>query len=115
MQNTRLSRLVDRSLSRFGTFLRNPWRRLSVLIISLLVGNFFATLTSTVAGQNADLDVVVSMVLVLIAEVISWVVYRSDRRRLDPFVQRVLLLEMLNGFKLGTMYGLFVEAFKLGS
>lgn len=115
MQDTRLSRLFEQSLGRLGSFLRNPWRRTSVLIISLLGGNFFATLTSTVAGQQADLDVIVSLLLVGVAEAISWVVYRTDRRRLDPLVQRSLLLEMLNGFKLGTMYGLFVEAFKLGS
>lgn len=115
MQNTRLSTLVDQLLGRFTTFLRNPWRRLSVLIITLLAGNFFATLISTIAGQKADLDVVIAMILVVLAEFVSWLVYSSDRRRADTTPQRALIFEILNGFKLGTTYGLFVEAFKLGS
>jgi hypothetical protein len=115
MQNTRLSTLIEQFSGRFTIFLRNPWRRLSLIIISLLAGNFLATILSTVAGQNADLDVLASLLLVAFAEVVSWLVYRSDRRRIPAINQRVLLLEILNGTKLGLMYGLFVEAFKLGS
>lgn len=115
MQNTRLSSLIDGSLGRFVGFLRNPWRRLSLLIISLLGGNFLATTFATIAGQRADLDVVVAMLLVLVTEVISGLVYGSDRLRGEQRQQRVLILEILNGTKLGLIYGLFVEAFKLGS
>jgi hypothetical protein len=114
MQNTRLSTLFDRLSGRFVRFLRNPWRRLSVLIISLLGGNFLATTVSTVAGQRATLDVVVALILVLLVELISWMVYASDRAALTD-AQRPLLLEILNGTKIGLTYGLFVEAFKLGS
>ncbi|NJO79794.1 MAG: DUF565 domain-containing protein [Cyanobacteria bacterium RM1_2_2] len=114
MQNTRLSTLIEQFSGRFTVFLRNPWRRLSLMIISLLGGNFLATILSTVAGQNADLDVLVSLLLVAFAEVVSWLVYGGDRRRMAAN-QRVLLIEILNGTKLGLTYGLFVEAFKLGS
>lgn len=114
MQNTRLSTLVDQLSGRFVTFLRNPWRRTSLLIIGLLGGNFLATTVSTVAGQRANLDVVVSLVLVLFTEIVSWLIYR-DRRRTRFDEQRSLLLEVFNGIKLGLTYGLFVEAFKLGS
>lgn len=115
MQNTRLSTLIEQFSGRFIVFLRNPWRRLSLLIISLLGGNFLATVLSTVAGQNADLDILASLILVLTAEIISWLVYGGDRRRTPAENQRALLLEMLNGTKLGLTYGMFVEAFKLGS
>lgn len=113
MQDTRLSTLVDRISGRFVGFLRNPWRRTSLLIIGLLGGNFLATTVSTVAGQRADLDVIVALILVLFAEIISVLVYRGDRPRGEE--QRSLLLEVLNSIKLGLTYGLFVEAFKLGS
>lgn len=112
MQNTRLSTLIDTVSGQLVGFFRNPWRRLSLLIISLLGGNFLATTISTVAGQRADLDVVVSLMLVLLSEVVSWLVYAGSRQRSE---QRSLVIEMLNGIKLGLMYGLFVEAFKLGS
>lgn len=113
MQNTRLSTLIDRAFAQFTRFARNPWRRLSLLLISILGGNFLATTVSTVAGQRASLDVVEALFLVILAEGISWLVYTTDRRRTAP--QRWLLLESLNGLKIGLIYGLFVEAFKLGS
>lgn len=118
MQNTRLNTLFDRSLGQFGRWLRNPWRRLSVLIISLLLGNFLATIVSTVSGQRAEIDVIVAALLMLFTEAVSWLVYRGDRRGLQQGAAeaaRPLLLELLNGVKIGLTYGLFVEAFKLGS
>ncbi|WP_088893503.1 DUF565 domain-containing protein [Leptolyngbya ohadii] len=118
MQNTRLSTLVDNALGQFSRSLQNPWRRLSLLLITVLAGNFLATTISTVAGQRAELDVIEAFLLVLLTEFISWLVYRPNRSR--PVAQeqppaRALLLDALNGLKLGLIYGLFVEAFKLGS
>lgn len=114
MQNTRLSTLIDRVVGRFVSFARNPWRRSSLLIISLLGGNFFATTVATVAGQRATLDVVVSTILVILTELVSWWVYRTEPRT-EAEQSRSLVQQILNGFKLGLIYGLFVEAFKLGS
>lgn len=147
MQRTRLNTLFTQATRQFRQWVFNPWRRLSVIVISLLFGNFFATAISATAGQTAKLDVTISAILVILVEVISWVYYRftprrrSDDRRLEPgTVEGVLvppdaavpptfepgfdlgpvrsrstLAESLNAFKLGMIYGLFVEAFKLGS
>lgn len=114
MQNTRLSTLVGQISGRFVGFLRNPWRRLSLLIIGFLGGNFLASVISTVAGQKATIDIIAAFLLVVLVEVISWLVYRTDRQ-LASSEQRWLLLEVLNDAKLGVLYGMFVEAFKLGS
>jgi len=110
MQNTRLNNLVDTLSGQVSGWLRNPWRRLSVLIISLLLGNFLGTAISTVSGQQADLDILVSGILVLLTELVSRIAYggSADLRRSLP-------VQMLNALKLGLMYSLFVEAFKLGS
>ncbi|PSB20803.1 hypothetical protein C7B76_05700 [filamentous cyanobacterium CCP2] len=121
MQNTRLNDLVDRLLEQFNQWIRNPWRRISVIIISLLLGNFVATVVSTVAGQRAELDVYLAMLLLIFTEITSWLVYRGDtiRDRRTPkgelSAARPLFAEMLNCLKIGLVYGLFVEAFKLGS
>lgn len=109
MQNTRLSRVVDVLSEQVGRWLSNPWRRLSLLIISLLFGTFLGTAISTIAGQSADWDIVVAGVLVTVTEFVNWVVYRGGRRL------RSLWLELLNALKIGVTYNLFVEAFKLGS
>jgi hypothetical protein len=117
MQNTRLNNLVDLILERGNQWLQNPWRRTSLVVISLLFGNFFATAISTVSGQKAEWDIVVSLVLVIFTEGTSWIVYRNRPVRIEPvrIPQRTLFLEMLNAFKLGLVYGMFVEAFKIGS
>jgi hypothetical protein len=113
MQNTRLNTLIEDSLQRSTQWLRNPWRRISVLIISVLFGNFLATAVSTIAGQRAEPDIVAAAIVVILAEVISWVTY-ATRPRANP-EPRSWIIEALNGLKLGVLYGLFVQAFTLGS
>lgn len=144
MQRTRLNTLFDRASLRFRQWVFNPWRRLAVVVISLLFGNFFATAIAATAGQAAKLDVTISALLVLLVEAISWTYYRFRPRRREirlaqdgsptvipsltssdeivrtgidpgPVRSRSTLIESLNAFKLGLIYGLFVEAFKLGS
>jgi hypothetical protein len=123
MQNTRLNTLIDRLTSQFTRWAQNPWRRLSLIIISLLFGNFLASAIATTTGQRTNLDTLTSATLIVITESISWLVYRQDNNNnlrrnegeeIDP-KPLPLLLVMLNSLKLGLIYGLFVEAFKLGS
>ena len=110
MQNTRLNTLFDATADRLGGWLRNPWRRLSVLIISVLLGNFVGTAVATVSGQRAELDIIVAAILVAITELVSWIAYRSRTA-----TARTLLIQVPNALKIGLIYSLFVEAFKLGS
>jgi hypothetical protein len=117
VQNTRLNGLVDTLLGRLERWLQNPWRRFSLVLISLLFGNLLATVVATTAGQTAELDSLVSLFLVLATELVNWVVTRGDRLRRAaqaPF-KRPLFTEMLNAVKIGLIYGMFVEAFKIGS
>jgi Protein of unknown function (DUF565) len=120
MQRTRLNTLFDRLFQQFNQWSQNPWRRLSIVIISLLMGNFLASIVSTTTGQKADLDITVALVLLTIVETVSWITYGSNfgRRRSDAGAilgERPLWIAILNSLKLGLIYGLFVEAFKLGS
>ena len=113
MQRTRLSTLVSSASNQFGRWVFNPWRRLSLIIIGLLFGNFFGIAISSIAGQAAELDVVVSAVLLGIVEFVSWLVYRRPPQK--PAQRISLPLEVMNALKIGLTYSLFVEAFKLGS
>ena len=144
MQRTRLNTLFDQVSLRFRQWVFNPWRRLALITLSLLFGNFFATAISATAGQAAKLDVTIAAMLVVLVEFISWTYYRFRPRRREirlaqeddptvlpsltapdvivqsgidggPVRSRSTLMESLNAFKLGLIYGLFVEAFKLGS
>jgi Protein of unknown function (DUF565) len=122
MQNTRLNTLFDRITDRFNRWAQNPWRRVSLIIISVLFGNFLASAIATTTGQRANLDTVIAATLLGITESISWFVYRQrvDNLQRDAVnaldrAPRSLWLAMLNSLKLGLIYGLFIEAFKLGS
>jgi len=109
VQNTRLNTLFDVTFERLQQWLGNPWRRISILTIGLLFGFFLGTAVSTIAGQKALLDMTVSLLLLLVTEAINWLVYA--RRRSTPS----FLVDTLSATKIGLVYSLFVEAFKLGS
>lgn len=110
MQNTRLSTIVDTTAGQLNQFFRNPWRRTSLLIIGLLLGFFLGSAISTSAGQKAELDIVQAFVLLLATELVSRFTYGGNSR-----FRRMLVAEFLNALKLGLIYSLFLEAFKLGS
>jgi len=116
MQNTRLSNIVSVSARQLSQWSRNPWRRSSLILISLLSGFFLASVISTVAGARAEQDIVASAVTLLVVELINRYVYAKQStptsRNAAP---KPLTKEILNSVKLGLVYGLFLEAFKLGS
>lgn len=113
MQRTRLATLIESASNQFGRWVFNPWRRISLVIIGLLFGNFLGIAVSSIAGQAAELDVVISAILLVLVELTSWLVYRRPPKNADR--KNSLLLEVMNALKIGLVYSLFVEAFKLGS
>jgi hypothetical protein len=110
MQNTRLNNLLDTIARSSGQWFLNPWRRLSLLLISFLFGFFLGSAVSTTAGQKAELDIVVAAFLVILTEVTSRIFYSRGF-----FARKALWVEALNYLKIGFIYSLFLEAFKLGS
>ncbi|WP_349262819.1 DUF565 domain-containing protein [Allocoleopsis sp.] len=118
MQNTRLNNLINGVLAGFGRWFANPWRHLSLVLISLLLGTFLGSAIPATAGQTARLDVVGAGVLIIFTEIISWFVYGRNRQRgqsTEGSRGRSLLAEVLNALKIGLTYSMFIEAFKLGS
>lgn len=111
MQNTRLNNLIGAVLTQLAIWASNPWRKISLSIISLLLGFFMATAISTVAGQKAEIDLSVAALLVLFTELVSRFVYSQRLKGISS----QLLPRLVNFLKMGLTYGLFVEAFKLGS
>lgn len=110
MQNTRLNNLFDAIARNVGQWFLNPWRRISLLVMSFLFGFFMGTAFATTAGQQAKLDIWIAAVLVIITELSSKIIYSRSTEQ-----QRTLWVEFLNYFKVGLIYSLYIEAFKLGS
>jgi len=112
MQRTRLNTLLTLTGMRFSQFFSNPWRRISLVLLSLFFGFFIGAAISTTSGQDAQWDVVGAALILIFSELINRWVYSQS---LGVGRQRLLVVELLNTFKIGVIYSLFLEAFKLGS
>lgn len=117
MQRTRLNTLVEISGDRLELLFSNPWRRIALSLISILMGFFMGSAIVTTAGQDAVWDIPAAAIVFTFTELISRFVYSRRGRRsnnLKP-TRRSLYVDVLNLFKVGLIYSLFLEAFKLGS
>lgn len=110
MQRTRLNTLLEVSQTQFNQLFSNPWRRISLSLISVLLGFFVGQAVSMTAGQEAYWDITIGVFLLLFTETISRIAYRRRNKEL-----RSLWLDILNLFKIGVTYSLYLEALKLGS
>jgi hypothetical protein len=115
MQRTRLNSLVAVTGDRLELLFSNPWRRISLSLISILLGFFMGSAIATTAGQNAVWDISAAALLFLATELINLLVYRPRSQKDTLQRRRSLYLDVLNLFKIGLIYNLFLEAFKLGS
>ena len=115
MQRTRLNSLVTVTGDRLELLFSNPWRRISLSIISILLGFFMGSAIISTAGQDAVWDIPAAAVLFTFTELISMFVYRRRPPKGTPPQRRSLYIDTLNLFKIGLIYSLFLEAFKLGS
>nr|YP_009628912.1 hypothetical protein [Balbiania investiens]QBX88695.1 hypothetical protein [Balbiania investiens] len=82
---------------------------LSFYILNILLGFFMATALSTIPSQTGDWGIIAAALMVTFYELISQfaypkIVFSSQK-----------LIKQINSIKVGILYGLFVDAFKLGS
>jgi hypothetical protein len=110
MQNTRLNTLVQTVTGQIDQLFRNPWRRISLVLISVLLGFFLGNAISTTAGQRAEWDILAAFLLVVVTEITNRIVYGGTEQ-----IQRSRVTESVNALKIGVTYSLFLDAFKLGS
>ena len=117
MQRTRLNSLVDITVTRLDLLFSNPWRRIALSMIGILLGFFMGSAIVTTAGQDAVWDIPAAAVLLSFTELVSRFIYgRSNRqKKAGTIVRRSLYVDVFNLFKIGLTYSLFLEAFKLGS
>ena len=110
MQDTRLNRILNESSLRIESWFRNPWKRLTGLTIALLFGFFLGNVTSTTAGQSANYDAWVALLLTGVIELVNFFSYRGK-----ALMARSLGLDFLNALKIGFVYSFLLDALKLGS
>ena len=109
-QSTRLQRTLGSLGQRFEQWAGNPWRRLSVFTIAPLLGFLLGTAISSVAGVLGQLDPIMALVVVLGSEAMIRL-----RRQLSAAEEprSSVVMGCLDFTRIGFLYGLFLEAFKL--
>ena len=89
---------------------------ISLELLSILIGFFTSTAISTIPTQTSDWNIVAAAVIVINQEIISRINYqkhKSSRHKINVITK--VFLKYCNSIKIGILYGLFVDAFKLGS
>lgn len=107
-QRTRLQQSLGGAWPRLEQWAGNPWRRLSLLLIVLLVAFVIGNAIGTVSGARAFLDPVAALLCLVLIEVAIRLRGPLRRRSGDR-----LGLELLDMGRLGFSYGLLLEGFKL--
>nr|YP_009393062.1 hypothetical protein [Bostrychia moritziana]ARW61624.1 hypothetical protein [Bostrychia moritziana] len=74
-----------------------------------MTGFFFANILLTIPAQTGDWGLMSAAMIVAINEILSQIVYQTNTRT------KYFCINFINNIKIGTIYGLFVDAFKLGS
>ena len=106
LQSTRLQNNVGQAIQRLDQWALNPWRRLSLLSLSGLIGFLIGSAITSVAGVLGQMDPVAALLVVLGAEL-------TIRRRRSSEPSLKLLQQLLDLGRIGFLYGLFLEGFKL--
>lgn len=108
-QATRFERLQRQLADLLLGGLRGSWRRRSLALLAVLLGFFAAQNLTALWLERLGLRPVVVLILVLLIEVVV-------RLRTRLVVGRPPLgWLLLDNLRLGLVYGLILEAFKLGS
>eukprot|EP00899_Mesostigma_viride_P022662 jgi/Mesvir1/3580/Mv12043-RA.1 len=106
-QATRLVSFVDSTPRRTRRYFKSPWKRALWGAISLLSGFYIANVVSLSFGSISANDVLAAAVVLVMVELTTAYYYSQEKP--------TFALALANAFKIGFTYGLFVDAFKLGS
>jgi hypothetical protein len=108
LQQTRFQRLVVASGERLQRWAVNPWRRLSLQVIVLLISFTIGGAVGSISGTLSKLDPLSALVCVATIEAAARL--RGPLRRQQG---QELTLALLDMGRIGLLYGLLLDGFKL--
>nr|YP_009294672.1 hypothetical protein Gch_073 [Gracilariopsis chorda]AOM66932.1 hypothetical protein Gch_073 [Gracilariopsis chorda]UAD88806.1 hypothetical protein [Gracilariopsis chorda] len=83
---------------------------ITIQLICLFLGFFLSTVFSTIPSQTGDWGIIAGSIIVTFNEIISKYIYQYKKK-----YNTLFFLYIINFIRVGIIYGLFVDAFKLGS
>ncbi len=108
MQKTRFTVFYDSLNSVFLGFLKSSWKDKSLNLLSILLGYFlFANFITKFISEGKN-ELLMIPVIIILFEVIT-------RRKPSRDSNIYLLWMLLDKIRIGAVYALILEAFKLGS
>ena len=107
-QNTRFQTSIAEAGSRLQNWAINPWRKLSLLLVTLLISFAIGVGLGTISGALDQMDLVAAILCVAVLELSV-----RSRRALRRAEGDRLLLRLVDMARMGLLYGLLLEGFKL--
>jgi hypothetical protein len=107
-QQTGFQERVAQARAAVESWAANPWRRLALLLIVLLISFSIGGAVGSITGTLAKLDPVGALICVAAIEL-------AIRAR-GPLIRRAgdaLVLQLLDMARIGLLYGLLLDGFKL--
>jgi hypothetical protein len=107
-QKTRFHNTVAEAGFTLNSWASNPWRRLSLLLLTLLISFVIGVGLGTISGALDLIDLVAALVCVAVVEVSI-----RGRGSLRQGAAHRLPLHLVDMARMGLLYGLLLEGFKL--
>ena len=107
-QQTRFQQRVAQAIAALESWASNPWRRLSLQLIVLLISFSIGGAVGSITGALSKLDPVGALICVGAMEVAIRIRGGLLRQRRDP-----LVLQLIDMARIGLLYGLLLDGFKL--
>ncbi len=107
-QLTGFYRNFGESKARVESWAKNPWRKYSLLLIIFLTGFLLGSSIGTINGVLALMDPVGAFFAVLFIETMVRI-----RRYFPAKTKSKLFLDLIDFLRIGLLYGLLLEGFKL--
>ena len=107
-QKTKFQIKIVENIQTLSSWAKNPWRRYSLSLITLLIGYFLGSSLGMVSAVVELMDPVAALFSVLFVEILI-----ALRRNFQFEKKRRILLLLLDSLRLGLFYGFFTESLKL--
>ena len=109
MQKTRFSKIISRLNYLFFGFFKSSWKSKSIVLISILGGYFlFANLISIFIAELDNNKLIVVPLVIISFEIIILIKPKTNS-------SLFIYWNILDKLRIGGIYALILEAFKLGS
>ena len=107
-QKTNFQLKVVENIQTLSIWAKNPWRRYSLSLITLLIGYFLGSSLGMVSAVVELMDPVAAFLSVVFIETLI-----ALRRNFRFEKKKKFLLLLLDSLRLGLFYGFFTESLKL--